>query len=160
MVHFPTLRRSLYRHTPDTDRYRLVHRVKTYRYFVNISAGSLTSNIINISLSDQYKDTTEHMTIYVFRLWLLIKFMEWNQKRGHSSNCAATYNCVNCHYFMALSHIIKVFYLKNKKNLNPLYFGLSHMSVSSDRQLRNAGLRSPLSLFFIHWLPTLKRRAA
>jgi hypothetical protein len=40
---------------------------------------------------------------------------------------------------MALSHtfyVIKVFYLKKEKNLNPLYFGLS------DRQLRNAGLRS------------------
>jgi hypothetical protein len=52
---------------------------------------------------------------------------------------------------MALSHtfyVIKVFfYLKKEKNLNPLYFGLSHTSVSSDRQLRNAGLRSSLSFY-------------
>jgi hypothetical protein len=61
-----------------------------------------------------------------------------------------TYNYVNCHCFMALSHtlyVIKVFLSKKDKSLNPLYFGLSHMSVSSDRQLRNAGLRPSLSLF-------------
>jgi hypothetical protein len=84
------------------------------------------------------------------------------RKTKKSRNCAATYN-VNCHYFMALSHtfyVIKVFLSKKIKNiLNPLYFSLPHTFVSSDRQLRNAGLRSSLSLF-IHQLSTLKRRAA
>jgi hypothetical protein len=56
----------------DTDislmRYILLHRVKWLPDSVNIPAGSLTSNIISISRSYQYKDTTEHVMICVFTL--------------------------------------------------------------------------------------------
>jgi hypothetical protein len=55
--------------------------------------------------------------------------LEKNQRGTATVPQPTTWNYVNCHYFMALSHtsyVIKVLYLKKKKkkNLNPIYFGL------------------------------------
>jgi hypothetical protein len=43
---------------------------------------------------------------------------------------------ISWHY---LTRSTSLNYLKKEKKFNPLYFGLSHTSVSSDRHLRNAG---------------------